>query len=84
MYYIARFLVNVDDNYPRILSMFLNRDLHVNFKENLTPPNQAEIVMGPYERYVIDQWQERFRGIGSPFKLYIAEWDKVKDKNYFL
>ena len=84
MHYIARFLVDVDNNYPRILGMFMGCNVHINYKENLVPPNQAEIVIGPFERNVIDEWQGRFRSVGSPFRLYVAEWDKVKDMNYFL
>jgi hypothetical protein len=84
MFYIARFLVDVDSNYPRVLGMFMHSNVHINFRENLVPPNQAEIVIGPFERNVIDTWLERFRSVGSPFKLFVAEWDSVKDKNYFL
>lgn len=84
MYYIVRFVVDVDEKYPSVLGHFIYRDVHVNFKENLTPPNQAEIVLGPYEEHVINMWKERIRGTGATFKMYVAEWDKVKDTNYFL
>jgi hypothetical protein len=85
MNYIARFLVDVDnEKYPQLYAKFMFRNIHINFKENLKPPNQAEFVLGPFERNIIDKWMEIFRSSGCNFKMFIAEYDLVKDKNYFL
>jgi hypothetical protein len=84
MYYVARFVFEVDNNYPQVFAKFMFRSVHINFKENLTLPNEAEIVLGPLEEETIRIWQETFRGTGCKFKLYTAPWDKVKDTNYFL
>lgn len=84
VHYIARFLVEVDGNYPRVLGMFMHSNVHINFRENLQFPHEAEIVIGPFERNVIDTWLERFRAVGSPFKMFVANYEDVKDSNYFL
>jgi hypothetical protein len=84
MHYVARFVFDVDVNYPQVFAKFMFRNVHVNFIEKISPPNQAEIVLGPLEEETIRVWQETFRGCGCPFKLYTAPWDKVKDTNYFL
>jgi hypothetical protein len=67
----------------RVISLFLGHDLHVNFKPDPVHP-KAEIVIGPFTRQVLDRWLDAIRGTGVNFKYFVAEWDKVKDTNYFL
>jgi hypothetical protein len=81
--YIGKFIIDADKDYYRVISLFLGHDLHVNFKPDPVHP-KAEIVIGPFTRQVLDRWLDAIRGTGVNFKYFVAEWDKVKDTNYFL
>ena len=84
MYYIVRFVFDVDQNWHKVYSKFMFRDVHINYKEQLVLPHKAEIVLGPLEERTYKEWQQNFEGTGCNFKVYVAEYEKVKDTNYFL
>ncbi len=81
--YIGIFVIEADETYGKVMSMFMGHNLHVNFKPDPVHP-KAEIVIGPFTRNVLDQWVERIRGTGCKFRFFVAEWEKVKNENYFL
>lgn len=81
--YIGRFVIEADETYGKVMSMFMGHDVHVNFKPDPVHP-KAEIVIGPFTRNILDQWVDRIRGTGCKFRLFVGEWEKVKNKNYFL
>lgn len=81
--YIGRFVIEADNTYGMVIAVFTGHDFHVNFKPDPVHP-KFEIVIGPFPRDVMDKWLERIRNTGCKFKLFVADFDKVKDKNYFL